>query len=130
MLPSQNTYRILVSRTLLGLYLLGALQSPILEALHLVSHLLINHEHEGIHSYADHVHSDSHEVLSLVDNGDSDNQIEHNPNKKPVYKVELINIQTVILNNSLEFNILRAQASKKYQGIAQDVPSPPPDCIG
>ena len=127
MLLRSNTYKILVSRILLGLYMLGVLQSPILEVLHLASHIIILHDHSGAHSYLDHTHVSDHSVLKLVDDTDSENNAEHHNIKKPLKKVELLYTHSLLLDDSDDKHKLNPHNSQEYQKITLDIPSPPPD---
>ncbi len=90
----------------------------------------MDHGHGGMHSYAHHAHSEVHTILSVVDNGDEDDNNQHQTIEKPISKVEYLNKteRSLKLFND-ECSIIK-DPSQTFRGIILDIPSPPPKRIG
>ena len=121
--------RILVGKLLLCFYMLGAVQAPFLELLHFISHSIVDHEHSGIHSYADHMNDPAHTLISVVDNGGEDDNEHQHSIENPFTKVEYLNQMTFAVKIPNE----RYSIPKDYAqltGIKPEIPTPPPKNIG
>ena len=66
------------------------LQTPVLELAHAISHVLIDHEHHGTHSLADHGSLLSHKVLSALDENEDNQNSEQHSVKKPKFNIEFV----------------------------------------
>ena len=129
-MPSDfRTYRIITSRILLGFYLLGVFQSPVLKMLHIVSHIVIDHEHGGIHAYADHAGNSHHMVLSIVSDGDEENDGHQLILKKSSNKAEFLNTHILSIYLTTDKASLITSFAEEYLGTSPDIPSPPPKLI-
>ena len=121
MISKLRKYRRVLFLSLSCCYTVGVLESPVLEILHSLSHTssLISGTYY-LHSYSDHTHDHSHNLLNIyasMNPGDMD-QRNHSADKEKKKKVEILDVivlfQPIYETNKPPSSFLKRELKKRY----------------
>ena len=108
------------------LYVLTVLQTPVLEIAHVLSHMLIDHDHHERHTLADHKTQQSHLVLFDLAQDQENQSDQHHSVKKPTFNPEILNEPPSFLVRS-SVNLLAGQLClQDFKEVSIDIIPPPP----
>ena len=111
---------------LLGIYVLTVLQTPVFEVAHAVSHLLIDHEHSGNHSFADHKEDHSHKVLLVLEEGSDSQETDQQSIDKPKLNIEFFKTGLPSFTETSDRILKIPFRLQRYCDIIMENTSPPP----